>query len=278
VAFLFEENPVSKEEIIGHIHKCAKKLGRTPNLGELLRAAGTTHYYVKKLCGSYERALAECGLNRKGHVSTVDLFADWARIVRKLNKIPSTIEYTLHSPYTISPLRNRFGHWKQVPLRLLVFAERHRMSGKWPDVLAKIRSYKDDMEAFQIPAPVLNIPPKRRKWKLLPGRPVYGEPLARIALANKPVNEAGVTYLFGVLAARLGFVVTRIHNEFPDCEAMRRVDDTCWQKVRIEFEYESRNFVKHKHDAAACDLIVCWNHNWQQCPLEVVELKGCIGC
>jgi hypothetical protein len=26
----------------------------------------------------------------------------------------------------------------------------------------------------------------------------------------------------------------------------------------VEFEFESRNFLKHKHDPNGCDVIVCW--------------------
>ena len=26
-----------------------------------------------------------------------------------------------------------------------------------------------------------------------------------------------------------------------------------------------------------CDLIVCWEHNWPECPLEVIELKSLVG-
>jgi hypothetical protein len=43
--------------------------------------------------------------------------------------------------------------------------------------------------------------------------------------------------------------------------------------VKIEFEQESRNFLKHMHLASECDLIVCWKHNWPECPLEVIELR-----
>ena len=46
-----------------------------------------------------------------------------------------------------------------------------------------------------------------------------------------------------------------------------------WQRVWIEFEYESRNFLKHFHDASKADIIVCWTHNWPECPLPVIELK-----
>jgi hypothetical protein len=44
---------------------------------------------------------------------------------------------------------------------------------------------------------------------------------------------------------------------------MRRMAKGQWQRVRIEFEYESRNFVKHGHDKNGCDLIVRWTHNWK---------------
>jgi hypothetical protein len=89
-----------------------------------------------------------------------------------------------------------------------------------------------------------------------------------------PVNEAGVIYLFGTMSERLGFVVVRIQSEFPDCEAMRLVGIERWQRILIEFEYESRNFLKHMHNVKGCDLIVCWRHNWPECPLPVIELRS----
>jgi hypothetical protein len=94
------------------------------------------------------------------------------------------------------------------------------------------------------------------------------------AMAYGPVNEAGVVYLFGTLAERLGFMMLRMQSDFPDGEAMRRIEEERWERVRIEFEYESRNFLKHMHDAHECDLIVCWRHNWPECPLEVLELRS----
>ena len=54
---------------------------------------------------------------------------------------------------------------------------------------------------------------------------------------------------------------------------MRLVGPGKCQRVRIEFEYESRNFLRHMHEASRCDVIVCWVHNWPECPLEVIELS-----
>ncbi len=108
------------------------------------------------------------------------------------------------------------------------------------------------------------------------GEAVYGAPLGLAAMAHAPTNEAGVIFLFGVLAAGLGFRVERLQTVFPDCEAKREVRPGMWERVRIEFEFESRSFKDHRHDPARCHVIVCWKHNWPECPegLEVVELRG----
>ena len=108
-------------------------------------------------------------------------------------------------------------------------------------------------------------------------RPVMGVPLAIPGLAYEPANEMGVIFLFGMLADRLRFRVECLQASFPDCEATREIQPGKWQRVRIEFEFESRNFQTHRHPAEACDVIVCWRHNWPECPMEVVELRKAIG-
>jgi hypothetical protein len=111
------------------------------------------------------------------------------------------------------------------------------------------------------------------KERALTAGPTYGPPMWPGPLAYAPVNELGVVFLFGWMAPQLGYVVHRIQPEFPDCEAMRLVGEDKCQLVKIEFEHESRNFLKHMHDVNGCDLIICWRHNWPECPLEVLELK-----
>lgn len=102
-----------------------------------------------------------------------------------------------------------------------------------------------------------------------------GPPFDSSALTNAPMNELGVVFLFGMLAAELGFQVESLRSEYPDCEARRQIQPGKWQRVRIEFEFESRNFPAHRHDPAQCDIIVCWKHNWTHCPphIEVIELS-----
>ena len=108
------------------------------------------------------------------------------------------------------------------------------------------------------------------------GRPVvYGEPLGLAAMAHAPTNELGVLFLFGIMAAELGFRVERLQAAFPDCEAKREVAPGKWELVFIELEIYSRNFKLHRHNPRGCHAIVCWKHNWPDCPewLEVIELS-----
>jgi hypothetical protein len=109
----------------------------------------------------------------------------------------------------------------------------------------------------------------------LKDRPLLGAPTGLPAFPYEPVNEMGVMVLFSMLAPQLGFVIESVQSSFPDCEAKIEVEPGRRQHFRIEFEYESLQFKKHGHDPSQCDLIVCWRHNWKNCPpnLQVLELS-----
>ncbi len=130
-------------------------------------------------------------------------------------------------------------------------------------------------------------PPQHMQSAHLPGAPVrvpqrqagigvlYGEPLGLAAMAHAPTNEDGVLFLFGVVAADLGFRIERVQREFPDVEAKREVAPGIWELQWWELEWCSRNFKEHGHDPKGCRGIICWKHNWPDCPegLEVIELS-----
>ena len=52
--------------------------------------------------------------------------------------------------------------------------------------------------------------------------------------------------------------------------------DARWEPVRVEFEYRSRNFFYHGHEVDECDVIICWQHDWPDCPLEVLALEDVV--
>ncbi len=101
---------------------------------------------------------------------------------------------------------------------------------------------------------------------------IVGDLINFRGLVYAPINENGVIFLFGKVVNDLNMYIEEIKPGYPDCIGRRFVDKG-WVKVAIEFEYKSSNFKTHKHDPKGCDLIVCWEHDWKDCPLEVIELK-----
>jgi hypothetical protein len=267
----------SKEEIIAAIRACAARLGHVPSQAELKQEIGLHEKVFMRRFGNYTKTLEACGLEGRGSgfmLSLNELFHEWARIVRLLGEIPSLSEYMVHSKHSATPLRKRFRTWWNVPLGMVQYAEMHGMEEEWKDVMeiAKRQRRRGQTGGWRsTPEPTGLISPP-----VLRDRPLYGPPLMNTALAFAPVNEMGVVYLFGMMAKELGFMVTWMGTAYPDCEAIREVEPGRWQRVRIEFEFQSRNFLHHFHNPEECDLIVCWEHNWAESPLEVVELKRAI--
>lgn len=102
---------------------------------------------------------------------------------------------------------------------------------------------------------------------------IVGDLINFRGLVYAPVNENGVIFLFGKVADDLNMYIEEIKPGFPDCVARRFVGKG-WEKIAIEFEYKSSSFKVHDHDKNGCDVIVCWEHDWTDCPIEVIELKS----
>lgn len=102
---------------------------------------------------------------------------------------------------------------------------------------------------------------------------VVGELINFRGLVYAPMNENGVIFLFGKVLDDLHMYIEEIKPGFPDCVA-RRFTGRGWERVTIEFEYESLAFKLHGHDSKNCDIVVCWEHNWSECPIEIIELKN----
>ncbi|GAI52583.1 unnamed protein product, partial [marine sediment metagenome] len=96
-------------------------------------------------------------------------------------------------------------------------------------------------------------------------------------LIYDPVNEQGVIFLFAKYHKALGIdYIEGIRQGFPDAFGRREIGKDTYEPIDIEFEFESMNFKKQKHDPDECDIIVCWKHNWSECPIEVIELKSAL--
>jgi hypothetical protein len=283
---------VTREEIIAAIQRCARKLGRTPTRSELKKMAGISLGRVKQLFGGMTLALREAGLKPggRGHlIPTGELMLEWARVARKLGKLPPMQTYQHVARTTHVPFVRRYGSWLAVPEAFERFAEEKQIEAQWKDVLTMVAVRREAglrKRVTRVVDETALAGPENGQGKLqysrrnfLRDRAVAGPPLDLDVLAHEPANELGVVFFFGTQAQRLGFRVLTFQSVFPDCEAMREVHPGKWQRVRIEFEYESRNFLKHGHRKDGCDVIVCWRHNWAECPknIEVVELRRVVG-
>lgn len=276
---------MTKAEVIEAIRQAAATLGRTPSTAELEPLCGIPRKAIRRHFSSLRKALLAAGLEpgpERIRVTSRAMLEDWGEVARKLGHLPSTSQYSLAGRFSWGAFAKRFGAWGRVPGKFQQLAmENDQEQAKWQDVLELIaagRSAQSKIAADRYVEKRVFATVTRTDLPVFPERPVFGAPVLVPGLAYEPANESGVIYLFGIIGRQLGFHVERLQIDFPDCEAMREIQPGKWQRVRIEFEFESRNFRNHGHPAEQCDLIVCWRHNWEECPdcLEVIELSRAV--
>jgi hypothetical protein len=268
---------MTRQEVRAAILALAEKLKQVPTVAELMKHAGINRPEIRKHFGNYKQALEECNLEvpERGRKIELDrLFLDWVEVVRAFKKIPTVWEYERRSKYSARPLTRCAGSWNMVAERMKLYAEEHGLDGEFRDVmeLIELQGGRRGGAAVSSTEVAADVCSERQK----DSRPTYGALIAAWGHVYGPTNEGGVISLFGAMAVSLGFLILKIQTEFPDCEALRVAGKDRNRPVKIEFELESRNFLRHGHDPNGCDIVVCWEHNWPECPLEVIELKKAV--
>jgi hypothetical protein len=205
------------------------------------------------------------------------LLADLHSAILAAGELPTQKRLLRAVPWSNATLVRRFGGWTGALSALLAWVAKNDPAFPYRAALEARLLSQARRKAWRGAAAVSRAaePP----W---PARGVRacGEPLGFRAMLHAPVNEQGVVLLFGMVAGELGYAVDAVGAAFPDCLAKRRVEigprnaDLRWEPVRIEFEYRSRSFAYHGHDPEGCDVLVCWEHDWPDCPLEVLELRS----
>lgn len=273
-----------RNEIIDAIKQTAIKLGRTPSRSAFIAHTGIREYYVLKHFPNWNSAVSDAGLKPDTTNVKIDddtLLADWGKVVRHLRQIPTRHQYGTQGNFSTGVFEHHFGPWSHVPDRFRAFAADKI---DWNDVLTLLPAQISNVIGKEANHITSELSTNSRalqavkKHSKLDDRPIYGNHIDFRGLRHEPVNENGVIFLFGIVARELGYSVEAVQAGFPDCEAKRQVEAGKWQRIRIEFEYESRNFRDHGHPPNLCDVIVCWRHNWQECPdhIEVIELSKVI--
>jgi hypothetical protein len=220
------------------------------------------------------RQLAGIARHPGERVSMTDeqLLQEFHRVACSIGALPSWARFTALAPVGSHTLQRRFGGRPGTLRRYRQWLEKNHPECPLLQLLPS--EGKPDRQRAS-PPKVLRSPPR---WNKQAGM-VFGAPIHFRGLQYAPTKEQGVIVLFGMVLSELDLLVEAIQPAYPDCQAMRRIDPrhNRWQPVRIEFEFTSSKFRDHGHDPSGCDLIVCWEHDWPDCPLEVIELSAVIG-
>jgi len=269
----------SRESIIQTLRTLAQRLQKeTLTLTDLHGTISPS--IIKGHFGTFGNALESAGLrrnaagdnltNRGMKYSDVELFRALLDLERSLGHEPRYNEFTADGKMPVGPFRKRFG--------------------SWDDTLACYRKWKAECGPIVTNEPPVALPASAATSQSSFERATtvmiatatnkaptqfYGEPIDFRGLRHAPINEQGVVYLFGMVSRELGFYIEAVQQGFPDCEGKFLYDSkrSLWAKARIEFEFRASNFREQGHDPSQCDFIVCWENDWPDCPINVIELR-----
>lgn len=233
---------------------------------------------VENTFGSWNAAVGAAGLEplqpgpspelNKQKISDDDLLQEILRLAQELGKRPSSRNMNAMGRYSERPYMKRWGSLEKA---YKIACEKFG----YPEFTG---IKQEDQKGTTSPLPQKAIVPTTIKSPVALSRKKiqFGEPIDFRGLRFAPINEQGVVFIFGMVSREIGFLIESIRTEYPDCEGKRCVDlkNQRWEHVRIEFEYKSSNFKEHGHNPEDCDLIICWIHDYKDCPVEVLELKS----
>lgn len=267
-----------RESLLAELRSVAKQLGKkSVARSEFVRESGISEHFVLKHFDSWNQFVEAAGL-QPTDVSRIDdatLMEAMHEALLAEGGVTTRTRFRKACRYSDQVFAKRWGTWENVLLEFRRWAERRHPDFPYFEQLPD--PDKPRVSASPSAAPQFSISGKPASWEHAGGR-LYGPVLNFRGLQHAPINEQGVVLLFGMVALELGFMVESVATGFPDCEAKRRVNrrGDVWERVRIEFEYQSRNFRDHGHDSSQCELVVCWEDNWPECPIEVLELRTAI--
>jgi hypothetical protein len=262
----------TRDDLLASIREVAERLETDyVSRSTWKREAGINSYHVYKLFESWNEFVKLAGLRAddRSRVADEDLFEAMRAAFIDAQGVVTRGRLSRFCRYGDDVYAKRWGPWRNVLAR---FREWVVTADPEFPYLADL-PVESARSASQFPTTAAKSEPPHA-WGSI-RRTQYGPFLNFRGLQHAPINEQGVVFLFGMVAFDLGYVVEGVGTGFPDCEAKRCVSRSgdAWERVSIEFEFRSRNFLTHGHDAGGCDVIVCWEHNWPECPVEVLELR-----
>ncbi len=257
--------------MIEELQRVARELG-TEVLGMHQFQARTRHpaWRFQRLFPNWSDAVRAAGLTPAANPPATEdeLMREMAAVFVRYGGLCPRARCAHLAKRSVDVSRRRFGSWSEA---LVAFRRWVEKTGEPFPFLDQLPHASEPRKKF----PVARVGSRIARPVRLRRR---GLPFGFRGYVFEPVNEQGVVALFGTVFQELGFTVETLRVEYPDCEACRRVEgrDDLWEAVAIEFEYRSSGFRRGGHDAAGCELVVCWIHDWPECPVEVLELRSAV--
>jgi len=149
-----------------------------------------------------------------------------------------------------------------------------RSLASWPegDDEASLPEYHIDIHDSKEPVVIPDLTPE-----IAPEKRLRGERLHFRGLQFPPSDRNGVIFLFGMVAVELGFFLeTAGENAGFTGFRTHRLDQTEWSPVRLRFIFQSDELIGKEAELNDFTHVVCWEHNWSQCPLPVLGLSTLI--
>lgn len=270
---------IDRDTIIKEIQRVAQEKGvKQLTRSEFSAESEISSWQIYQVFDGWREACELAGLEPYYQNIPIDddvLFEEMRRVFLSYGSICTRTKFHKLSKYSVDTYKRRFGKWQEILFAFRQWLEHGEVEfpfiNKLPSVsngkVTKSKSRKPEEQTVS----------KVQHWQSIGGA-TYGRFLNFRGLQHAPLNEQGVVFLFGMVCFELGFVVEAVRTDYSDCEAKRRVDRKRdkWERVKIEFEFRSSRFKEQEHKPELCDVIVCWEHDWPECPLEVIELRSAI--
>jgi len=261
------------EELLTTMQRAAQELGTFPSLSA---TAFEVHLKlhrktIRRHFGSWEQACQLAGLQPMRRptqgVTQDELFYNLRMVHDALGKLPrqQDMKASALSRYGTSPYLRRFNNWNTTIEAYL----RWRAAREHPEV---------SQQRPLSPPPQRPRPPQQPEVSSHAHNDTYGAPMDFRGMRHEPTSRDGVLFLFSKVHQELGIIVEHLRmGGYPDCETLRQDPQTKrYTKCLIAFEVNSAAFQRHLSRKERCDLLVCWEHDWPGCPIEVLSLKDAI--
>jgi hypothetical protein len=275
-----DDRAMTRDELIVKVREVAGRLGVAAlSRSRFLAEAGVRKCDLERHFDGWTELCRAAGVEpvgRKDPIPDDVLFEEMRATFLALGGVPKLAAFERRFRFTSSMFYQRGWSWPEAKARCRAWIAARDPAFPYLDQLpAEARPRRSRLRPGDPDAPARRL--EKMRVHEARGNRLMGERIDFRGMARAPVNEQGVVALFAMVAQDLGYSIELMTQSFPDCEAVRRVRGNRFERVRIELEYESRNFLHHDHDPARCDVLVCWIANWQPPEgIELLELRSLI--